>query len=263
MLEKTEQNRTNSIAKSGENDLQKNFSTKFKTIPSKEIEVALNRLGDLIREITNPLRKLEVVQNAIEKNVDIHFGIRAGLMSDALIKSVIAEICKKFGSLSSNDIDFAFDNYAERKDTWTNVKKKDIIEPISRWWQKKELIRHEYQKFAMSERKKVDDVQKNKDFKLKSIELYREALHSGIWEGDLFNASVIAEKYVAPQIDQQIKNNVWAQAKLDYKEAGAIAEEEAKHKRGIELTPAMIGVSAVRIFSELIVKKGIELKIEI
>lgn len=233
---------------------------KCTTIPTKEIKKALTSSGPLIREISNPLDKMVQIQQAIERNVEIHFGIRTGLLSDDLVKAVIEEVAKKFGSLSIKDIDHAFDLYTVTKDSWKNVTKRDIIQPLSTWWQRKESVKYEFTKAKIEEEEKIKGAEKLREFKNKSIELYNQALNSGVWEGDLFNASAIAKEYLAEHIDQSVKNELWIQAQRKYKEAKNQTEES---KEKIDLSPEHLGASEIRIFSELIILKALEYKIQI
>jgi hypothetical protein len=211
----------------------------------------------------NPLSQILSIKESIEKIAVVYFGIRSGLLDNHLLDSVVKTIRTKFLTLSPEDLVLAFERIEIKKDGWNNLTKSDIITPIQNWWNQKEKIRLEFESFRIEEEKNSKNEFKDLEFRNKSIEIYRESVRLNHWSGDVFNAHAIAKRYIAAQIQQEIKTGLWIQAQRDYKEAGAIAEEEAKHRAGIELTPAMIGISALRIFSELIVKKGIELKIEI
>jgi len=206
--------------------------------------------------MANPLSKLVAVQKAIEKNCEIHFGIRSGLLSDDLIEAVISDICNKYGTLSIKDLDFAFDNYAEERKDWKMITKKDILNPVIKWLQWRERIRIDYEKHQNEINKEAESEQKRKEFEIESLELYSQSLKVNEWKGDIFHASSIAKKYLADKFSQDVKAELWEQAQREYRTAKIQAEEQAKDPT-FQPTPEMMGVSALRIFSSLIVKKAV------
>lgn len=193
----------------------------------------------------------------LEKMITIHFGIRPGLLSDDLIEACIADIIKKFKNLTVRDIQHAYERTIIQKDDWKNVTKREVLQPIENWWNQKEKIRLEFERFKKEQELKNQIEHEKQLFKEESVQLYQEAIVSGEWNGSVFHASIIARQ-IAEHIDQETKDQLWIESKREKKRIEAEAKESDK-----KLDFSNLGVTALRIFSGKIVEKGVELKIEL
>lgn len=216
------------------------------------------RLSEKFSEM-HIVARLISIENAIANAIEIHFGIRIGLISDALLKAVIQEIIEKYGNLCYPDIEFAFDRYVKQKhDDWKNPSKSEIMNPISMWWNQKESIKYEFQKFQKDLRDKEESQAKGIEFEHKSLQLYKESDFE--FTGDYFQASAIAKKYFGSQLDQETKDQLWLEAKKQKKQNDEQAEN--KDRDMFNLIDPNFGISAERIFCKLVLNKCLELGIE-
>ena len=202
--------------------------------------------GLKIGDYTDASKLLIDVKTMIERVIEIHYGIRAGLLSEALIESTIKEIVKRFKTLTVRDIDHAYERAIITKNDWRNVTKKEVIEPIQNWWNKKEAIRVEFEKHKIEEIELNQAIEAEAIFKNESKKLYNECLKSGEWIGSVFQASSIG-KDIAQHIDQSIKSDLW---------------KTANEMHGKLINIEEIGVSTLKIYSKLIVEYGVFEKIE-
>lgn len=212
---------------------------------------------------SNPLAIAMDIQEAVEKITIVYFGIRSGLLDEVLIESVIKTIIQRFKNLTPQDLINSFERIEVKRDGWKNITKSDIIDPIQNWWNKKAEIKYELNKFKYEEKRKEESRKLQEEFVEESLRIYKVSLKVGEWKGDIFNASAIAKDYLKDKISEDLKKNLWIEARRFKKESESIREEATKNGTAIDLTPEMIGASVERIGSELIVKKCIELRIEL
>lgn len=206
------------------------------------------------------MTKLREIQFAIEKNCEIYFGIRSGLLTDLIKEAVITDIVKKFDNLSIKDLDFSFEKYAVKSESWKAITKAEILAPVFTWWNKKESIRLEFEKF---ENEGLEDARRESDaleFKEKALGVYRESVSSLEWLGSIFEASAIARD-VAEHIEQDVKSNLWKETVKAKEEADEIEKERKKYKQ--RLIPENFGHSIIRLYSLAIVELGIENGVEL
>lgn len=204
---------------------------------------------------------IEDIQLMLERCASIYYGIRAGLLSDDLIESVIAEIIKRFKSITIKDIEHSFERAVIVKEDWRNLTKREMIEPIQNWWNYKENIRIEFEKHQ----KEAEEIEagkvKEEEFKNQSIIVYKESMLQLEWLGTVFQASAIAKDYISEHIEDKKRAELWNDAIRLFKEAKEKTKEQSKKKE--VLIPANFGISTLKLYSELIVKEGIKQQIEI
>lgn len=225
----------------------------------QEIEHTIEfKLSDRILEM-NSITRLIALQDAIVNAIEIHFGVRSGNLSDALIKSCITEIIDKYGTLTYPDIEFAFDRYIkQKKEDWKNPTKLDVLNPIKMWWNQKESIKYEFQRFQHEQKEKEERKAKGLEFEYNALKLYNESEFE--YNGDYFQASAIAKKYFGSQLDQETKDQLWLEAKKQKKQND---DEYDKIDRDVfNLIDPNFGISAERIFCKLVLNKCLELGIE-
>lgn len=197
------------------------------------------------------------MKETIEKICVIHFGIRSGLLDELLIESVISTIISKFKTLTTRDLMSSFERIEIKKDGWKNITKRDLIDPIQNWWNKKEEIRIEFEKYQ-SELAEIEQAEsKIEEFKNVSIDVYRKSIVCGEWQGDIFHANAIARD-IAIGIPKHIKNELWAEAKRKKYIQDKAFKEDPKSELFMNT-----GITAERIFSELVVIQGIKQRIKL
>ena len=223
--------------------------------------VAFEKKDAIIAEYTDAVKLVEDVTATIERMVDIHFGLRSDQLSDALIESVMIDVVKRFRTMSCLDIQHAYDRNEIIKTDWRNVTKREIIAPIEKWWNKKESIRVEFQKFIEEKEAEQEGIQKAEDFRIESLRIYKTSIGTGKFEGDIFNASAIA-KEVSTHLDKKTKDKLWIDAQ-EKKQSIDAAKKSAMRDKRILIDEEFIGFSLVRIYSQMIVDEAVKQKISL
>ncbi len=196
------------------------------------------------------------IQKMIERVVVTHHGIRAGLIDEALMESVIAEIVKQFKTLTVQDIEYAYERAnIPRDDNWRNVTKKIILDPIDIWHNKKAVISEDYRKYKEVSNEKAEGIAKAKKFKSECIVVYAQSLKDEKWLGNIWQAAIVAP-LLGDHIDQIDKTEIWWRAENDF----SCEEEAAKYNIGM-IKSSKSGRTEYRIFCERIVNYGILLNI--
>lgn len=231
----------------------KSTSTRINKADLSRYNLSTNNLASY----SNPLSLVKDVKETIENICIIHFGVRSGLLDEVLIESVIQTIISKFKSLTTKDLMSAFERIEVKSNNWKNITKRDLIEPIQNWWNKKEEIRLEFEKYQKELSEKEEAERKEEEFKNLAIDTYRKSIVCAEWLGDIFQANAIY-KIVLRQIQLHKKNELWQEAQVQKN------KQDALHEKDPSLTDlSNYGMTAKRIFGELIVIEGIKQKIRI
>jgi len=234
------------------------FAEKHKTTIEKSDVQALSLSNDLaLKNYQNAELLLDHLNSVVKKVMEIHFGVRSGLISDDFMESVIVSLRKKFGSLTAREIEFAFSRVEIKKEDFRQVTLREFLLPVQIWYQKKAEIENKIEAFEREQREKEEGIRKAAEFKNQSIVIYNESRVSGKWCGTIFNANAIARD-IAKKIDQSVKNKLWTDAQKAKRLQDVKAEENPN-----SIDFKNIGFTAERIFGELIVKEGIKQKIDI
>lgn len=247
---------TAEIQKKVQSECLKSFKATSKKIAKSDLKL-YNQDPNTLESYSNPLSLVRDVKETIEKICVLHFGVRSGLLDEVLIESVVSTIILKFKTLTTHDLGSAFERVEVDRNNWKNITKRDLIEPIQNWWNKKEEIRLEFEKYKRDVQEAEQAEQKEHKFYNDSINIYRQSLVSANWEGSIFQASSIA-KDVAKHIDQIQKNELWQQAQRKKR-----SQDKAFKEDPTKIIFDNIGLTEVRLYSELIVQYGIKNKIEI
>jgi hypothetical protein len=107
--------------------------------------------------------------------------------------------------------------------------------------------------------KELEENEKGKaeQFKKESIRIYKASLIVKEWQGDIFNANAIARD-IAPSIHQHIKDEIWQEAQVQKNKQDSNYQQNPD-----KMDLSNVGLTAKRIFSELIVIEGIKQRIKL
>lgn len=237
----------------------KNFKTKSTTIQKNDLDhfvVNQPALADYV-DIYQLGKDLDTVLSNI---CIVYFGIREGLIPDEIIEQTSAEIVKRFKGLRIADINYAFERAnIEKPDTWRNITKVELIEPIEKWANYKEKIRQEFQKYQKELENEKEHERLKQEFYEESKKLYNDCVDSLEWTGTIFQASVIF-KEVGKGWPQEEKDAIWAEAQ---KKKAEQDQEKQDTKRGGKLSIDNFGYSAIRLCAEMVVIEGIKRGVKI
>ena len=216
-----------------------------------------NQNENTLAKYSNPLSLVTDVKTTIENICVIHFGIRAGLLDAALMDSIVSTIILKFKSLTTLDLMSSFERIEIKNDSWKNITKRDLIDPIQNWWNKKEEIRLEFERYKaeIEEEKKAED--KIKYFKDLSVCVYNKSLVCNEWLGTVFQANAIY-KDVNRQLQTHKKKELWQEAQVQKNKQDAIHQQDPD-----KLDITNIGFTAKRIYGNLVILEGIKQRIRI
>jgi hypothetical protein len=208
----------------------------------------INQLKDQVKSVVS-------LNDILNEVCVLYYGIHISQISDVVIKKAITEILKRFNALSLEEIRYSFERLKlERSVT---IVLDDLIKPIQRYVNAKEEINKQRSKIQKELDEQKEAEQKAIDFENECKEIYNSSLKANEWNGTIYHASIIAKKFLAHQIEQSTKDELFKQAKeLMYK----IRQEMEQDEKNIY---QHIGKNEVRIYSELIVKEAISRKLEI
>ncbi len=208
---------------------------------------------------------LYTVQTEFEDNsffdiCRVVFGINPeAVEDDNLRRAIFHAICDRFIGITVNDIQEAFSRYEPSEKVYV-LSRKDFLEPIEKYWSKKNIIKSELKK-EMEEMGNIQEQeQKRRDHKNESIQLYIECVNSDkVWKGTAFQAMVFAKESFAHRFSQPEKDRIYADAKQLVKELNA--KRSYSEQEGVAFLEPV--PNDVQMFSQLIVieacKRGLEI----
>lgn len=180
---------------------------------------------------------------------EIYFGVKIENVSVILYKHSIDFITEAFKDITIQDIENSFKHSKIEKKQYTLLTIDELIDPIFVYFEKKKIVKNEIEKIKRLESEKLIQIQKEKQFKEDSKKMYIETLKTGIFKMNEFQCNCIAKNF-KDSIDQNIKNEIWKKAQIEYKNRSKLLNQ-------FELIP-----SAERIYSRMIIeeclKKGIK-----
>lgn len=209
-----------------------------------------NSSGIQLRDYTDQIDLAVKIYEVIIESADIHFGVKASSLSDALIRAVVQDIIKNYNTLTLTDIEYSFERFAKQRTDWRNLTKSDLIQPIQQYSVIKMKIKSEMRKMQEEDEYEIEKQKKIREFEEKSIDCYNVSLDLGKWTGDIFQAKAIYRKFKG-----KISDEVIADLKKETVKRFRILDEKKK----LEYTL----YTADRIYANLIVEYGIANNIKI
>jgi hypothetical protein len=208
-----------------------------------------------INQLKDQVKSAVSLNDILNEVCVLYYGIHISQISDVVIKKAITEILKRFNSLSLEEIRYSFERLKlERSVT---IVLDDLIKPIQRYVNAKEEINKQHSKIQKELDEQKEAEQKAIDFEKECKDIYNSSLKANEWSGTIYHASIIAKKFLAHQIEQSTKDELFKQAKeVMYK----IRQEMEQDEKNIY---QHIGKNEIRIYSELIVKEAISRKLEL
>lgn len=206
--------------------------------------------GIQIRDYIDQVELAVSIYEVIINSADVHFGIKATSLSDALIKAVVTEITKNYSKLTLTDVEYAYERFSKQRTDWRNLTKSDLIEPIKQYSIIKMEITNEQRRIHEDERIAEESRVKQLEFEKNAIKVYKASLELGEWLGDIFQAKAIFNLF---------------RGKISGEKAKQLQAEAVAKFRGYEDKKKLEHTlfTAERIYAQLIVEYGIENKIQI
>lgn len=193
----------------------------------------------------------------------IVFGINPeAVEDDNLRRAIFHAICDRFIGITVNDLQEAFLRYEPLEKVYV-LSRKDFIEPIERYWNKKNIIKMELKAQLQDMDSEANVEAKRQAYKKESIELYLKCVNSDkIWTGTAFQASVIAKESFAHRFTQEEKDRMYHEAWHKVRELEA--QQKIAHIDSIEFkTPVPNNIQMYsQVLTQEACKRGFEIIIE-
>lgn len=182
------------------------------------------------------------------------YGLNVEKLPAILWEASFQAICERFSGIMIHDIQNAF-RYAQiEKKQYTTLTRDELIEPIQQYWFGRILLLQELERFQNLSKAEEEVVNKDIQAREKARSLYLQGLETGKWDGDEFDANLIARNF-KDAVSQEIKNELWKSAQKEFYQRQSAAEK---------ISDFFVSVpSAQRIFSRLVIEKCIEKKIKL
>ena len=221
-----------------------------------------------------------MITETLARCADVYFGFRADQISSDLLAACTVNVLRLHKDMTVSDIGFAFCRAVIEKKDWRGLQANELMRPIQQWSNARRKIKLDYARFAEDQNKDAEGEIKKSKFEQESICVYRESMREfndlisnhdvnqdglNTRKGTKFQASAIAKKYLAHQIDQEEKNFLWQKAQDEFKRL-KLKAIEAKEKKKL-FTGVLEGFSNSQkqilwIYAEIIVIKSIQLGLE-
>lgn len=185
------------------------------------------------------------------------FGITPESIADDLDfrRAVFHAICERFIGVTMSDIQQAFLTHEPSEKVYV-LSRKEFIEPIQQYWQKKMTVIRELSLIQKEEHEIIEKQKERYHFRKESEDIYRKSLEAKEWKGTMFHAEAIARDY-SKSLGPETRKELWIKAQLDRRDA------VYRQKLSIETnSDPFIANTPVPIneffYSELIVKEAIK-----
>lgn len=146
-----------------------------------------------------------------------YYGLNPENVAEDLYRLVIQTICDKFKTLTFNQLNLAYSERTIEKKQGVSLTKDELMQPIEDMMNKKGIVLMIEQKEKEDFEKQQSEKNKIKDEYLKAKELYFESMGTGLYQGSIFQASMIMEAFAGHLSDDE-KIEIGKQAIEDYKE---------------------------------------------
>lgn len=220
-----------------------------------------------------------LLTNQVASIANVYFGLRSDQISDDLVEACMKEILNHHAGLTIADIKFAFERASIEKKDWFGLRKEEVMKPIREWANMRHKVVLRFGEHLEEQKKESESELEQLRFEEVSLCVYRESMREfnklisetsinqnglNTWKGTKFQASAIAAKYFAHQIEQEEKNFLWSKAKDEFQKRKRKAVQSKNDKK--PFTGVLEGLSSGKqelwIFSEMIVIKSIQLGLE-
>jgi hypothetical protein len=181
-----------------------------------------------------------------------YYGIYPSNIPTILIKEGCKQLLLKYGHLSLEEIKYSYERLKiEKKEITLNLA--NIIDPVQKYHSIKFQVSGCLKKLRIeAEKEQVRDQQKE-EFEKKALEVYRISIKSGSWQGDIFQATAIAPKHLAPRFEQDVKNEIWRNTQIEYNEIMKDLDQFYKNT----------GITPERLYSQNLVKHALSKNIKL
>lgn len=176
------------------------------------------------------LRQTEFEDDIFFDVCRVVFGINPeAVEDDNLRRAIFHAICDRFIGITINDIQEAFSRYEPSEKVYV-LSRKDFIEPIEKYFAKKNIVKSEVKKQLEEANEVMQHEQKKEAHKKQSIQLYIECLKTDkVWKGQFWHASTFAEEQFKDRFKKEEKDALYREACQQVKEL------EAKQKVASEM----------------------------
>ncbi|MCC7515652.1 MAG: hypothetical protein IT212_13260 [Bacteroidia bacterium] len=209
------------LAKQWTNDWMKLNEEQLKNVANKCVASGVSLNHSAISKLFNesPLLKTVEAQFCDIIILDIAktiFGIVPESVEENLKISVFNAICERFNGITINDISIAFKTHVQQEKIYV-LTRDEFIKPIQAYWTKKMIVKRELDAELEKVKEEQSKHDKIKDEYLKAKELYFESMGTGLYQGSVFQASMIMEAF-AEHLSDEEKIEIGKQAIEDYRE---------------------------------------------
>jgi hypothetical protein len=130
--------------------------------------------------------------------------------------SIFQAITERFIGLTIEDIQLAFKTHVQQEKIYV-LTRDEFIKPIQAYWTKKMIVKRELDAELKKVKEEESKHDKIKAEYLKAKELYFDSMGTGLYQGSVFQASMIMEAF-AEHLSDEEKIEIGKQAIEDYKE---------------------------------------------
>lgn len=168
-----------------------------------------------------------------------------------MVTPIFHAICERFVGITVNDIAQAFSDYEPKEKVYV-LSRKDFIEPIQIYWNKKMSVVRELKNVETKAIEENNSKQMAQIFRTESQQLYLDCLNGGTgWTGTAIQAHTFAKNF-KDMFSQEFKDKVWQDAKTEF------AQQKESFTNAFE--KALPPVPAEYIFSRMIVQEALTRK---
>ena len=217
--------------------------------------------GLTIRELQNP----EPLKQALRK-IFVLVGIRAEQIPNEEEKTIlITFIRERFGNFTSNELVLAFenaliDNFKADTEHFGQFTVKYLSKILNAYTEHRNKLAKELQideDKALKLKLEEEAEAKIQTFKDQALVVYAQSLKENVWKGTIFQANSIY-KEVMKGISNEDRSSIWYEAQIKKN------KQDIEHSKDPDKFDfSNIGLTAQRIFRELIVIEGIKRQIEL
>lgn len=144
----------------------------------------------------------ELAANVPDKTIEIFYlvassiyGIRPDNVSTEMFQLAFIALKDRFKGITIEDVRLAYFNSVIVKKEFVSLTRDELLEPISDYWMKKENLKDQIKLAEIEKQKEIQIKQEEIEFRNKAKQCYINSLNMGEWQGDMFQAKVIARGF--------------------------------------------------------------------
>ena len=181
------------------------------------IRISKKLIGAMLTEDELCKDNLPRISTALVYITRCYYGLNPENVTEDLYRLVIQTICDRYKTLTFTQLNLAYSERTIEKKQGSSLTKDELMQPIEDMMHKKGIVQMVQQKEKEDFEKQQAEKNKIKDEYLKAKELYFESMGTGLYQGSVFQASMIMEAF-AEHLSDEEKIKIGKQAIEDYRE---------------------------------------------